>query len=120
MNDRPLLTYENKILALMSLTFGFVMFDRLALNMLLPFIAPELGLNNTQIGLLASGLGLAWAVSGYVVARVADRQQRRKQWFVASVLLFSLASVSSGLATSFVILLATRICLGLAEGPVLP
>lgn len=120
MNDRPLLTYENKILALMSLTFGFVMFDRLALNMLLPFIAPELGLNNTQIGLLASGLGLAWAISGYVVARVADRQQRRKQWFIASVTLFSLASISSGLATSFIALLATRICLGLAEGPVLP
>lgn len=120
MNNRPLLTYENKILALMSLTFGFVMFDRLALNMLLPFIAPELGLNNTQIGLLASGLGLAWAVSGYVVARVADRQQRRKQWFIASVVLFSLASISSGLATSFVALLVTRVCLGLAEGPVLP
>lgn len=120
MQKSTLLTYENKILVLMSLTFGFVMFDRLALNMLLPFIAPELGLNNMQIGLLASGLGLAWAVSGYIVARVADRQERRKQWFVASVFLFSIASISSGFAATFVVLLATRIFLGLAEGPVLP
>lgn len=120
MHSKGFLSYENKVLALMSLTFGFVMFDRVALNMLLPFIAPELHLNNIHIGLLASALGLAWAISGVVVAGIADRQQSRKKWFVAMVALFSVASISSGLTVSFMTLFITRLLLGLAEGPVLP
>lgn len=111
---------ENITLILLSLSFGVVMFDRVALNLLLPFIAPEFGLSGLQIGLLGSGLALSWAISGFIAARVADARQAHKTWLVAATALFSLASASTALANSFAVLLALRIALGLAEGPVLP
>jgi len=65
------LSYENAVMILLSLAFVFVVFDRLALNFLAPFVVPKLNLTNTQLGALAASLGLTWAVSGYV-ARSAD------------------------------------------------
>ena len=50
---KGLFSYENRIVALMALTFGCLFFDRLALNFLMPYVAKDLQLNNTQIGLLA-------------------------------------------------------------------
>lgn len=46
-----LLNYENGIVLLMAFTFGALFFDRLALNFIVPFVARDLQLNNTQIGL---------------------------------------------------------------------
>jgi MFS family permease len=56
----------------LSLTFGFVFFDRNATNFLLPFIAPELHLNNTEIGMLSSALSLTWALSAYGFGILTD------------------------------------------------
>lgn len=58
-------TYENGLLALMCVTFGLVFVDRFALVYLSPFIVKDLGLNNTQVGMLVSALGITWAVLGY-------------------------------------------------------
>lgn len=114
------LTYENKLLAVMSLTFGLVFVDRMAILYLSPFIVKDLGLNNTQIGMLASGLALTWAVSGYVSTAWAEAKNKKKLVFVSAIVLFSVSSVLSGLATTFAILLLTRIFMGIFEGPVLP
>ena len=46
-------SYQILLVALLSLNFGIVFFDRNALNFLMPFVKPELGLSNTQVGLLA-------------------------------------------------------------------
>lgn len=113
-------SYENLVMLLMGLAFGFVFFDRLALSFLAPFLVPELGLNNTQLGLLAAALALTWAVSGYVFGILSDYFGKRKALLVLSIILFSACSVVSGLATSFVMLLGARLVMGLAEGPVLP
>src|SRR5215471_3800410 len=67
MPTKKIFSYENKLLFLLTFTFGFVLFDRMALNFLVPFFDKELGLNNTQIGLLASLLALGWAISGYAI-----------------------------------------------------
>ena len=55
--------YQIGLTALLSLNFGFVLFDRNATNFLMPFIQPELGLSNTEVGLLSSGLSLTWALA---------------------------------------------------------
>ena len=120
MNKKRIFKYENKLLVLLSFTFGFVLFDRMALNFLVPFFDKELGLNNTQIGLLASLLALAWAISGYVVGTLSDKTGKRKQYLLISVVIFSICSFISGLATSFAFLLVARVAMGFAEGPVLP
>lgn len=113
-------SYENLVMLLMGLAFGFVFFDRLALSFLAPFLVPDLGLNNTQLGLLAAALALTWAVSGYVFGILSDYFDKRKALLVLSIILFSACSVVSGLATSFVMLLGARLVMGLPEGPVLP
>jgi sugar phosphate permease len=64
--------YENVLLAVLFSTFGFVFFDRLALNFLTPYFKDELGLNNAQIGLLGGIPALTWAIAGISVnSRIA-------------------------------------------------
>ena len=120
MSTNRLFRYENMLLILLSFTFGFVLFDRMALSYLVPFFDKELGLDNTQIGLLNSLLALAWAVSGYLMGTLSDKTGKRKQYLIITVTIFSICSFMSGLAASFAFLLLARIIMGFAEGPVLP
>ena len=120
MERSGLLSYENKLIAILGLTFGIVFLDRNAASFLAPFIVQDLHLTNTQVGLLAAVLSLSWAISGYVIGLTSDKTGSRKAYLVASVLVFSVASFLSGLASSFLILLAARLLMGIAEGPVLP
>lgn len=113
-------SYENRLLAVLFLAFGFVFFDRLALSYLFPFVSAELGLSNTELGMLSSVLALAWAVSGAFMGAYTDKHGRRKTILIVSVVLFSVFSALSGLVTGFVSLLLFRACMGLTEGPVLP
>ncbi len=117
---KGLFTYENGLLALLSVTFGLVFVDRFALVYLSPFIAKDLNLNNTQIGMLVSALGITWAVSGYFTTAWAEAKNKKKTIFIISVVLFSLASITSGLATGFVMLIFSRLLMGFFEGPTLP
>jgi ACS family hexuronate transporter-like MFS transporter len=116
----PSVAYQWRLTALLSLSFGFVLFDRNALSFLMPFVQPELGFNNTQVGLLSGGLSLTWAIAAFGIGVVADRFGSRKKWLVVSTVLFALCSFGSGLATSFTMLLATRLLMGMAEGGVMP
>jgi MFS transporter, ACS family, hexuronate transporter len=120
MKKVPLFSYENLVILLMGLAFGFVFFDRLAISFLAPFLVPELGLSNTQLGILASALALTWAISGYGVGVLSDYLGNRKTILVVAIMVFSACSILSGLATSFLMLLGARLLMGLAEGPVLP
>ncbi|GAB7528612.1 MFS transporter [Pseudomonas sp. 3A(2025)] len=113
-------SYENTLLCVLFLTFGFVFFDRLALSFLFPFMADELQLSNSHLGMLSSVLALAWAVSGALVGAWSDRRGVRKPILVVAVILFSLCSALSGLVSGFLSLLLFRAIMGLAEGPILP
>jgi len=114
------LTYENAVLGMLSLTFGLVFFDRMALTFVLPQVVPELGLSDTQVGLLGAAVGLCWAVSGYGFGALADRSGARKSILVAMVIGFSLCTFFTGAAAGFLALLLVRALMGLTEGPVLP
>lgn len=117
---KGLFNYENGIVLLMALTFGCLFFDRLALNFLMPYVAKDLNLNNTQIGLLAGALSLAWAFSSFFSTAWAEINNKKKLVFIIAVFVFSICSFGSGLATSFITLLLARFVMGFAEGPVIP
>lgn len=112
--------YQFSLTALLSLNFGFVLFDRNASNFLMPFIQPELGLNNTEVGLISSGLSLTWSLAALGIGVLSDWTGSRKGLLVISTLAFSVCSFGSGLATGFVLLLATRMLMGAAEGGIMP
>ncbi|MDP9052488.1 MAG: MFS transporter [Acidobacteriota bacterium] len=117
---RPAARYQVLMVALLSVNFGILFFDRNALNFLMPFVLPDLHLSNTQVGLTASALSFSWAISGFLVGAASDRSGRRKTYLVAATFAFSICSLLSGLATSFTMLLASRLLMGVAEGGVLP
>ncbi|MGC1459173.1 MAG: MFS transporter [Steroidobacteraceae bacterium] len=112
--------YQRRLTWILSITFGIVLFDRNAANFLAPLIAVDFHLNYTQVGILSSGLALTWAISGMAGGVISDRIGRRKLPLLICVTLFSLCSVLSGMAYSFGTLLASRLLMGVAEGPILP
>src|SRR5687768_18222284 len=71
--------YQVMLTALLSLNFGFVLFDRNASSFLMPFIQPDLALNNTQVGLLAGALSLTWSIAALGVGVVSDRTGRSEE-----------------------------------------
>lgn len=105
---------------ILAITFGVVFFDRNATNFLMPLMQAELRMNYTQIGMIASGLALTWAVAGLLGGAISDSAGSRKVPLVTAVVAFSLCSIVSGLAVSFATLLLARLLMGLAEGPILP
>lgn len=113
-------TYENRLLLVLFLGFGFVFFDRLALSFLFPFIAQDLNLTNSHLGILSSALALAWALSGITLGAYADKKESKKYILVLAVIAFTICSALSGMVTSFISLLVFRSLMGIAEGPVLP
>ena len=112
--------YQVLLTALLSVNFGFVLFDRNALSFLMPFIQPDLALNNTEVGVLAGALSLTWALAAFGVGVIADRVGSRKRLLILATLAFSICSFGSGVARSFAILLGARLLMGLAEGGVMP
>ena len=112
--------YEQRLIWVLGITFGFLFLDRNAASFVMPFIVTDLGLNNKQVGLIASALSFTWAISAFLGGALSDRTGRRKPILLASVVAFSLCSFLSGLAASFAALFAARLLMGLAEGPFLP
>jgi ACS family hexuronate transporter-like MFS transporter len=112
--------YQMLLVILLSLNFGIVFFDRQALNVLMPFVQPDLQLSGTQIGLLAGGLSFSWAIAAFFVGRLSDTLGKRKILLIIATVAFSLCSFLSGLATSFLFLFAARLLMGAAEGGVMP
>jgi MFS transporter, ACS family, hexuronate transporter len=112
--------YQIALTALLSVNFGFVFFDRNASSFLMPFIQPDLGLNNTQVGLLSGALSLTWAIAAFGIGFVSDRTGSRKGLLILATLAFSLCSFASGIVSTFAMLLGTRLLMGAAEGGIMP
>ncbi len=112
--------YQFLLVFLLSLNFGIVFFDRQALNVLMPFVQPELALSGAQIGLLAAGLSFSWAIAAFFVGRLSDTLGKRKLLLIIATIAFSLCSFLSGLAPSFLFLFGARLLMGAAEGGVMP
>ena len=107
-------------MAVLCLTFGFVFFDRNAMSYLGPFVQKDLNLNNTEVGWLSSALSFAFALSALGIGYLSDKTGKRKSILLITVIVFSLCSLLSGIASSFVVLLLSRMLMGTAEGGVLP
>ena len=69
----------------------------------------------TKTGLLGDAFFVTYMISAPILGLLADRFSR---WIIigSAVILWSLASGGSGLAATFAILVATRVCIGIGEG----
>ena len=104
--------YEQRLIWVLGITFGFLFFDRNAASFLMPFITKDLGFSYKQVGLIASALSFTWALSAFFGGALSDRTGRRKPVLLASAIAFSVCSFLSGLAGSFATLFAARFLMG--------
>lgn len=88
--------------------------DRYVIASALPAIQRDFGIDDAQAGLLGTLFMVVFMLSSPVVGFLGDRVPRRLL-VAAGVLLWSLATGASGLATSFGALLVARSCIGIGE-----
>jgi predicted MFS family arabinose efflux permease len=112
--------YENRMVIILSLAFGFVMFDRLAIANLQTFVMEDLGITYTQLGLATSVFSFSWSIVGLFGSYIADTRVSRKKLLAALVFCFSVCSMLTGMVTGFAMLLVVRLLMGAFEGPVMP
>lgn len=117
---RRALFVEMRTLLLLGMAWGFAYWDRMSITFLSPFIVPDLHLTNFQLAALPAALAFTWAIGAYLIGFWSDRTGARKPFLLWALLVFSLCSVLSGLATSFWTLFAARLVMGAVEGPFLP
>lgn len=108
--------YEFGLVGLMFFVWGIVFLDRMSQLYLMPYIARDLALTDTEVGVLASAMAISWAVSSLLFGALSDRVGR-KVVLVPLTVAFSVLSGLSGLARSFGELLSVRAVMGVAEGP---
>ncbi|GAA0278345.1 MFS transporter [Alteraurantiacibacter aestuarii] len=112
--------YQTMMVVLLGVNMGVVFLDRNAFGLLAPMIQPEFNLTNTQIGMITGVLAVTWAFSSYGLTRLADITGRTKALLIFGTVIFSIASISSGMAIGFLTLLAARALMGIAEGGLPP
>jgi MFS family permease len=94
--------------------------DRQIMNILIEPVRADLGLTDTQLGLLVGGaFAIFYTFAGLPIARWADRSNRRSIIALA-LAIWSAMTVASGLARSFGQLLLARIGVGVGEAGCTP
>ncbi|MDR1042428.1 MAG: MFS transporter [Clostridiales Family XIII bacterium] len=109
--------YENKLILLFFLTWGFLFIDRLAISIVLPVIVPDLQITNTQVGIVNMGFTVGWAVSAIILGGIADKKGNLKMWLLISGFGTAIFGAACALSNSFETLLILRTLVGIAEGP---
>ena len=111
---------ELRTLLLLGLAWGFAYWDRMSITFLGPMIEKDLKLTHFELAALPAALAFTWAIGAYTIGFWSDRVGARKPFLLGAILVFSLCSGLSGLATSFPTLFAARLVMGTVEGPFLP
>lgn len=93
--------------------------DRSAIAFAVHDIETELNLNSALIGLMLGAFGIGYILTALIGGVVADRYGA-KVTLATVAILWSLAIGATGLATGFIMLYASRVALGAAEGPTFP
>lgn len=109
-------------LLVVMLTCAYVLsfVDRYILGLLIEPIKADLGLTDTQIGLvLGPAFAIFYATMGLPLGWLVDR--KRRTWIVAAgIFVWSLATAVSGLARNFMQLFLARMAVGVGEATLSP
>ena len=119
-DDYPNPVYSWYVVGILMLAYTNSFIDRQILSLLIEPIQRDLGINDTQISLLA-GLAFAifYTVMGVPIARLADQKNRRTiiLWGIA---IWSVLTATCGLAKNFWHLFFSRMGVGVGEATLSP
>lgn len=111
--SKPL--YRYYVLAVLTIVYAFNFIDRQLLVILQEPIKAELGLSDTQLGLLTGfAFALFYVICGIPIARWADKGSRRNI-IALSLTIWSGMTAVSGMAGNFMHLLLARIGVAVGE-----
>lgn len=110
------------MLWLLLIVYIFNFLDRQIVNILAEPIKADLGLSDTQLGLLAGpAFAVFYALLGIPIARYADKEGTNRVWLISLALaIWSAMTAVCGLAQNFVQLLLARIGVGIGEAGCTP
>src|SRR6185503_6588988 len=114
------LSTPNKILLLLLCPMYFILFvDRVNIGTVAPLISDELGLSNTQMGLVFSAFAYPYALFQLIGGLIGDRFGPRNTLFF-SIFIVCISTALTGFVGGFASLFAVRLMLGFGEGAALP
>jgi MFS family permease len=94
--------------------------DRQALNLVVDPLRASLQISDTDVSLLqGAAFAVIYATAGLPLGRLADRV-RRRNLVIAGVVLWSVATIWCGLASSFTELFLARLLVGVGEAALAP
>ena len=112
--------YRNYVLILLLVVYIFNFIDRQVIAILSPAIKADLGVSDTQLGLLKGlAFALLYSILGLPIARLADRRNR-VNIVTISLTLWSVFTALSGLAANFIQRAAARFAVGVGEAGCAP
>jgi MFS family permease len=107
--------YSTRILLLLVCSWGMVGLERMVIAFVMPGIQQDFKLNYTQVGMIISAFGFAWAIGTWAMGSLSDYIGRRL--VVVFLMIFGgICSWLTGIAGTFGILLIIRAVMGFAEG----
>ncbi|EEW2486245.1 MFS transporter [Escherichia coli] len=110
---------RTKILALFC-TMSFLMYvDRVNLSATAGLIKDELGLSNTELGVIFSAFAYTYAVFQIIGGWFVDRLGSRRMIIFCGII-WVIATMATGFVGGFISLFLARLLLGVGEGAALP
>ncbi len=110
---------SGRVLWLLCLMYLLTYVDRVNISTAAAALQKEMSLSNTQLGFIFSAFAYPYLLFQVVGGSLADRFGARRTLLVCA-LVWSLATLLTGLATGFASLVAARLLLGLGEGATFP
>jgi MFS family permease len=110
---------SSTVLGIICLMYFITYIDRVNISTAAPVIAKELGLSNTQLGLAFSAFAYPYALFQIFGGWLGDRFGARRTLGICG-LVWSAATMATGLITGLASLFIARLALGFGEGAAFP
>ncbi|MGU3540685.1 MFS transporter [Methylobacterium sp. A54F] len=118
-SPRKALSATNSVLFLLCLMYFITYLDRVNIATAGGHISQDLGLTNTQFGLILSAFAYPYAIFQVIGGSIGDRFGARVTLLVCGII-WALATVLTGLVGGLLSLFLARVLLGFGEGATFP
>src|SRR5260370_33049270 len=113
------LSVSNMVLTIICLMYLILYVDRVNISTAAPLIKADLGLSNTELGLVFSAFAYPYALFQLIGGYFGDKFGARRTLFVSGLIVCA-ATAATGAVGGIASLFAARLALGIGEGATFP